>query len=205
MSEIVPAPQTPPPGAVPPTFGRDPRDESLRRICLLDYALHIGGLILSAGLFSVVALILNYLKRDDAAGTIYQSHMNWMIRTFWWTLFWMAALFLPMSAALAQGEAPVTLTDGQVNQIVQQVTGAVLKEMKAGQPAEAPASPAPVKTLEEGFSSYLQAEGIQFFEQFENTLRAYPALADEIGSIISRVDGRPQGRAAPSPSLAWWR
>ncbi|MCX7272686.1 MAG: hypothetical protein NTV19_05700 [Burkholderiales bacterium] len=95
MSEIVPAPQTPPPGAVPPTFGRDPRDESLRRICLLDYGLHIGGLILSAGLLSVVALILNYLKRDDAAGTIYQSHMNWMIRTFWWTLFWMAALFLP--------------------------------------------------------------------------------------------------------------
>lgn len=105
-----------------------------------------------------------------------------------------AALFLPMSAALAQGEAPVTLTDGQVNQIVQQVTGAVLREMKAGQPADAPASPAPVKTLEEGFASYLQAEGIQFFEQFENTLRAYPALADEIGSIISRVDGRPQGR-----------
>lgn len=92
MNEIVP---TPPPGAIPLPPGRDPRDESLRRICLLDYGLHIGGLILSAGLFSVVALILNYLKRDDAAGTIYQSHMNWMIRTFWWTVFWMAALFLP--------------------------------------------------------------------------------------------------------------
>jgi uncharacterized membrane protein len=93
MNEIVPTP--PPSGAMPLPPGRDPRDESLRRICLLDYGLHIGGLILSAGLFSVVALILNYLKRDDAAGTIYQSHMNWMIRTFWWTLFWMAVLFLP--------------------------------------------------------------------------------------------------------------
>lgn len=104
------------------------------------------------------------------------------------------ALLMPISAAWAQEEAPVTLSDGQVNQIVQQVTGAVLKELKAGQPAEAPASPAPVETLEEGFASYLQQEGLQFFEQFENTLRAYPALADEIGSIISRVDGRPQGR-----------
>jgi uncharacterized membrane protein len=68
---------------------------SLRRICLLDYLLHIGGLLLSAGLLSVVALIINYVKRDDARGTIYESHMTWMIRTFWWTLFWVVILFLP--------------------------------------------------------------------------------------------------------------
>jgi uncharacterized membrane protein len=68
---------------------------ALRRICLLDYLLHIGGLLLSAGLLSIVALIINYVKRDDARGTIYESHMTWMIRTFWWTLFWVVILFLP--------------------------------------------------------------------------------------------------------------
>jgi small-conductance mechanosensitive channel len=111
-------------------------------------------------------------------------------------LGWVAlvmALLLPVSAARAQEEAPVTLSEGQVNQIVEQVTGAVLKEMKAGQPPAAPVAPTPGETLEEGFAPYLQEKGFQFFEQFENTLRAYPALAGEIGSIISRVDGRPQG------------
>jgi uncharacterized membrane protein len=41
------------------------------------------------GLLSVIALIVNYVKRDDARGTIYESHMTWMIRTFWWTLVWL--------------------------------------------------------------------------------------------------------------------
>jgi uncharacterized membrane protein len=71
------------------------RLDSLRRICLVDYALHIAGPLLSMGVLSVIALIVNYLKRDDAGGTIYESHMSWMIRTFWWTLFWVIVSFLP--------------------------------------------------------------------------------------------------------------
>jgi uncharacterized membrane protein len=43
----------------------------------------------------VVALIVNYIKRDSARGTIYESHMNWMIRTFWWTLFWVIVIAIP--------------------------------------------------------------------------------------------------------------
>ena len=66
------------------------REDSLRKVALMDYCLHIAGLLFSAGLLSVVALIVNYIKRDDALGTIYETHMNWMIRTFWWTLFWVA-------------------------------------------------------------------------------------------------------------------
>jgi len=71
------------------------RLDSLRKICLVDYALHIAGPLLSMGALSIIALIVNYLKRDDARGTIYESHMNWMIRTFWWTLFWVVVSFLP--------------------------------------------------------------------------------------------------------------
>lgn len=83
MNEPIPMPGAP--GAPDP----------LRRITLIDYLLHIAGLLFSMGLLSVVALVINYVKRDDAAGTIYQSHMNWMISTFWWTLFWVVVCFLP--------------------------------------------------------------------------------------------------------------
>jgi len=75
--------------------GDPQRDEALRKVCFFDYLLHIAGMILSFGLLSFIALIVNYLKRDSARGTIYESHMNWMIRTFWWTLFWMIVIAIP--------------------------------------------------------------------------------------------------------------
>ena len=40
------------------------------------------------GLTALVGLIINYVKREDAAGTLYQSHFDWQIRTFWWGLLW---------------------------------------------------------------------------------------------------------------------
>jgi uncharacterized membrane protein len=72
-----------------------PDEQQLRKVALLDYLLHIVGLLLSMGVLSVVALIINYIKRDDANGTIYRSHMDWMIATFWWTLFWVVVAFVP--------------------------------------------------------------------------------------------------------------
>ena len=69
--------------------------ESLRKVALFDYLLHIAGLLFSMGLLSVVALIVNYVKRGDAPGTLYEAHMNWMISTFWWTLFWVVVSFIP--------------------------------------------------------------------------------------------------------------
>jgi uncharacterized membrane protein len=37
---------------------------------------------------SVVAVILNYVKRGDARGTWIASHYRWQIRTFWFALLW---------------------------------------------------------------------------------------------------------------------
>ncbi|MEK9774945.1 MAG: hypothetical protein VW339_02175 [Quisquiliibacterium sp.] len=81
------------------------RQDVLRRVVLLDYLLHIAGLLLTMGLLSVVALIINYVKREDANGTIYRSHIDWMIRTFWWFLFWVIISFVPLLflAALSAG------------------------------------------------------------------------------------------------------
>ena len=82
--------------SAPRSSGEDPeRLEALRKICLFDYLLHIAGALLSAGLLSVIALIVNYVKRDNARGTIYESHMDWMIRSFWWTKYWMVAIAIP--------------------------------------------------------------------------------------------------------------
>jgi uncharacterized membrane protein len=39
-------------------------------------------------LIGIVAVIVCYVKRDEAAGTWVASHFTWLIRTFWWSLLW---------------------------------------------------------------------------------------------------------------------
>jgi len=39
---------------------------------------------------SVIAVILNYVKRSDVRGTWLESHFRWQIRTFWFGLLWVA-------------------------------------------------------------------------------------------------------------------
>ena len=43
------------------------------------------------GLPSLVAVLLNYLKRGDVNGTWLESHFRWQIRTFWFTALWLVA------------------------------------------------------------------------------------------------------------------
>ena len=40
------------------------------------------------GLVGIVAIIIAYVKRDQAEGTWVASHFRWLIRTFWWSLLW---------------------------------------------------------------------------------------------------------------------
>ena len=37
---------------------------------------------------SLIAVILNYVKRSDVRGTFLESHFSWQIRTFWFALLW---------------------------------------------------------------------------------------------------------------------
>ena len=46
------------------------------------------------GLPSIVAVILNYVKRSEARGTWLDSHFQWQIRTFWWGLLWVVLCML---------------------------------------------------------------------------------------------------------------
>jgi uncharacterized membrane protein len=43
----------------------------------------MGASILTAGIVSVVGLIMAYIKRDDLKGTYLESHCKWIIETFW--------------------------------------------------------------------------------------------------------------------------
>ena len=37
---------------------------------------------------SILAVIINYVKRGDVRGTVLESHFRWQIRTFWFALLW---------------------------------------------------------------------------------------------------------------------
>jgi uncharacterized membrane protein len=39
---------------------------------------------------SIIAVILNYVKRSEVRGTWLDSHFSWQIRTFWFALLWLA-------------------------------------------------------------------------------------------------------------------
>jgi uncharacterized membrane protein len=55
---------------------------------LLGAATVIGSFLI--GWPSVIAVILNYIKRGEARGTWLDSHFRWQIRTFWFGLLWAA-------------------------------------------------------------------------------------------------------------------
>lgn len=83
------------------TIGSMPMD-SLITWTKVVYALHafslLTGIIGTAtvvGAFltgwpSIIAVILNYVKRSEVRGTWLDSHFRWQIRTFWFGLLWIS-------------------------------------------------------------------------------------------------------------------
>lgn len=81
----------------------DARLDGLRAWTHVIYALHgwsvLAGILTPAlvvttfllGWPSIIAVILNYLKRSEAAGTMFESHFRWQIRTFWFAVPWALA------------------------------------------------------------------------------------------------------------------
>ena len=90
-------------------------EASLVRVTHIVYALHALGLAIGAfgaasvlgsflfGWPSIIAVILNYVKRSEVRGTWLESHFSWQIRTFWFALLWaliVAAVSLPLTVIL---------------------------------------------------------------------------------------------------------
>jgi uncharacterized membrane protein len=61
-------------------------EKSLKTLTMVVYALQALGFI--NGITWIVAVIINYVKRDEVRGTWLESHFRWQIRTFWWGLLW---------------------------------------------------------------------------------------------------------------------
>jgi uncharacterized membrane protein len=82
--------------AVPP--------ESLVRLTHVIYGLHAFSAVMGmlgpafivtaflTGWPSIIAVIINYVKRDDARGTFLDSHFGWQIRTFWYAVLWVLVM-----------------------------------------------------------------------------------------------------------------
>lgn len=88
---------------------------SLLRVVHIVYALHAVGLALGAfgaatvlgsflfGWPSIIAVVINYVKRGEARGTWLESHFEWQIRTFWFALAWaviVALVSIPLTLVL---------------------------------------------------------------------------------------------------------
>jgi len=52
---------------------------------------------------SIIAVILNYVKRGDVRGTWLESHFRWQIRTFWFGLLWVSLCLLFIFGTLGIG------------------------------------------------------------------------------------------------------
>jgi uncharacterized membrane protein len=63
---------------------------------------------------SLIAVVLNYLKRSEAQGTWLESHFRWQIRTFWFGLLWVAICFAFVAATFGIGLIVVWLPLGFV-------------------------------------------------------------------------------------------
>ena len=64
----------------------DPKMKENLTLTHVIYGLY--GASLVVGITWIVAIVLNYIKREDVAGTWLASHFRWQIRTFWFSLLW---------------------------------------------------------------------------------------------------------------------
>ena len=72
----------------PDSHGFSNSTDSLKNITILVYALQ--ALSFFFGITYLIAVVIDYVKRDDARGTWLESHFRWQIRTFWFSLLWSA-------------------------------------------------------------------------------------------------------------------
>jgi uncharacterized membrane protein len=90
-------------------------DKSLVTMTHVIYALHAFSLAMGligaatvVGAFltgwpSIIAVILNYVKRSEVRGTWLESHFRWQLRTFWYGLLWVSLCVLFVIATLGVG------------------------------------------------------------------------------------------------------
>lgn len=82
--------------ATPPPKGLAPKT-----VALVVYALQAATFI--SGVTMLIAVIINYVKRDDVKGTWVESHFRWQIRTFWFNVLWLALGVITLPIVVGYG------------------------------------------------------------------------------------------------------
>lgn len=60
--------------------------KSAKTLTTVIYGLYAGSFLF--GITGIVAIIMNYVKKEDVAGTFLESHFRWQMRTFWFGILW---------------------------------------------------------------------------------------------------------------------
>ena len=63
-------------------------EQSAKTLTTIIYSLYAASFFV--GITAIVAIVINYVKKEDVAGTFLESHFRWQIRTFWFALLWCA-------------------------------------------------------------------------------------------------------------------
>src|SRR5437764_2383446 len=89
-----------------------PIDESLLSYTHVMYALHSLAVLIGITTFhtiigsfigslpSIVAVVMNYVRRSATRGTLLESHFRWQLRTFWFAVLWACLSFLFMATII---------------------------------------------------------------------------------------------------------
>jgi uncharacterized membrane protein len=64
----------------------DAQMKSLKSLTMVVYILY--ALSYFTGITAIIGIIINYVKKEEVAGTWLESHFRWQIRTFWFSLLW---------------------------------------------------------------------------------------------------------------------
>jgi len=75
-----------------PQIPQSSTSPDLRTLTHVAYGLYALGFLTGGflGIATLAAVVLMYVKRADTAGTMYAAHFDWLLRTFWWALLWLA-------------------------------------------------------------------------------------------------------------------
>jgi uncharacterized membrane protein len=68
------------------TAATEEQIRSAKTLTTVIYALYAASLLV--GITVLVAIVMNYVKKEDVAGSWLESHFRWQIRTFWFGLLW---------------------------------------------------------------------------------------------------------------------
>lgn len=61
-------------------------DNENKTLTAVIYGLYAASFLV--GITAIAAIMMNYIKKEDVAGTWLETHFRWQIRTFWFGLLW---------------------------------------------------------------------------------------------------------------------